>query len=240
MHVRRRHRLTDGRPPSTSLLPGARSMAGFALWMPARHPRRLRNGAKDNLNLNLVHVFVAQSDDLVKSLLPDVRLGLIKSQIVTLDNGTPYRSLPRSVTLDTFLERNIKKEHHAGNPKSLCQFKVFPPMGRDERRRIHHTEPVQAQSQFREVVHESERLGLKTLISLVVAHSSPRPVGRDNLRGTKVTLRKSGLSAGRGSAKQNDQRPNQSYSLPLALICCLLLSHSSHDGSLQDLAAAPY
>jgi len=150
--------------------------------------------------LGFVQVLVANLDDLVKSFLPDVRLGLIKSQILTLDNGTPYRSLPRLVALDTFLERNIKKEHRAGNPKSLCQFQVFPPMGGRERRRIHHTEPVRAQAQFREVVHKSERLGLKTLIALVVAHSSPRPVGRDNLRGTEVALRKSGLSAGCGSA----------------------------------------
>ena len=237
MQGRRRFLLPESRPPSGSLLPRVRSMPGLPLRTPTGRQGRLRNGAKDNLNLDFVQVLIAKFDDLVKSFLPDVRLGLIKSQIVALDNGTPYRSLPRSVTLDTFLERNIKKEHHAGNPKSLCQFKVFPPMGRDERRRIHHTEPVQAQSQFREVVHESERLGLKTLIALVVAHSSPRPVGRNDLRGTKVTLRESGLSASRGSTKQNDRRTDQPHSLLLALICCLFLSHSRHDRSLRDLAA---
>ncbi len=215
-------------------------MPGLPLRTPARCPGRLRNGAKDNLNLGFVQVLVANFDDLVKSFLPDVRLGLIKSQVLTLDNGSPYRSLPRLVALDAFLERNIKKEHHAGNPKSLCQFKVFPPMGRGERRRIHHTEPVRAQSQFREVMHESERLGLKSLIALVVAHSSPRPVGRDNLRGTEVALRKSGLSAGRGSAKQNDRGANQPQSLLLAFTCRLFLDHSGNDDSLQDLAAYPY
>jgi hypothetical protein len=108
-------------------------MAGFALRTPARHPRRLRNGAKDNLNLNLAHVFVAKLDDLVKSFLPDVRLGLIKSQVLALDNRTSYRPLPRSVTLDTFFQRNIKKEDHAGNLKPLCQFKIFLPVVRSER-----------------------------------------------------------------------------------------------------------
>jgi len=132
--VRRRLRLTDGRLPSSSLLPGARSTAGFALRTPARHPRRLRNGAKDNLNLNLVHVFVAQFDDLVKSFLPNVRLSLPKSQVLTLDHRTPYRPLARSVTLDTFLERNIKKENHARNLKPLCQFKIFLAMLLSERR----------------------------------------------------------------------------------------------------------
>jgi hypothetical protein len=108
-------------------------MAGFALRTPARHPRWLRNGAKDNLNLNLVHVFVAQFDDLVKSLLPNVRLGLPKSQVLALDHRASYRPLARSVTLDTFLERNIKKENHARNPKRLCQFKIFLPMVLRER-----------------------------------------------------------------------------------------------------------
>ena len=240
MHERRRPRLTDGRPPSSSLLPGARRMAGFALRTPARHPRRLRNGAKDNLNLNLVHVFVAQFDDLVKSFLPNVRPGLPKSQVLALDHRTSYRPRARSVTLDTFLERNIKKENHARNLKPLCQFQIFLPVVLSERGGIHHTQPVQAQSQFREVVDESERLGLITLIPLVVAHSSSRPVRRDDLRGAKEAPRKSRLSAGSGSAEQDDRRANQSHSLLFAFIWRLFLGHSSNDGSLQDLATYPY
>src|SRR5208337_364632 len=185
IHVRRRLRLMDGRPPASSLLPGAGRMAGLTLRTPGRHPRRLRNGAKDNLNLNLVHIFVAQFNDLVKSFLPNVRLGLPKSQMLALDHRTSYRPRARSVTLDTFLERNIKKENHARNLKPLCQFQIFLPMVLSERGGIHHTEPVQAQAQFREVVDESERLGLKTLIPLVVAHSSSRPVRRDDWVGRK-------------------------------------------------------
>jgi hypothetical protein len=146
------------------------------LRRPARHHRRLRNGAKDNLNLDFVHVFVAQFDDLVKSFPPNVRLSLPKSQVLALDYRTAYRPRARPVTLDTFLERNIKKENHAGNLKPLCQFKVFSAVGRSKRRGVNHTEPIQAQSQFREVVDESERLGLKTLIPLVVAHVPSRPV----------------------------------------------------------------
>jgi hypothetical protein len=74
------------------------------LRTPPRRPRRLRNGAKDNLNLDFVQVLIAQFDDLVKSFLPDVRLGLPKSQVLALDYRTPYRPLPQSVTLDTILE----------------------------------------------------------------------------------------------------------------------------------------
>jgi hypothetical protein len=210
------------------------------LRTPARRRRRLRNGAKDNLNLDFVQVLLAQFDDLIKSFLPDVRLGLAKSQVVTLDYRTSYSSVPRSVTLDTFLEWNIKEEDHAGNLEPLCQFKVFPPMGGRERRGIHHAEPVQAQAQFREVVDKREGLGLKTLIPLVVAHASSRPVRRNDLRGAKVTLRKGRLSAGGRSAKQNDRRANQPYSLSLALIWCLFLGHSSNHGSFQDLAACPH
>jgi hypothetical protein len=109
-------------------------MAGFPLRTPARSPSRLRNGAKDNLNLDFVQVLIGKFDDLVKSFLPDVRLGLPKSQILTLDHRTSYGPLPRSVTLDTFLEWDLKKEDHAGNPKLLCQLEVFPPVGRSERR----------------------------------------------------------------------------------------------------------
>jgi hypothetical protein len=209
------------------------------LRTPARRPRRLRNGAEDNLNLDLVQLLIAKFDDLVKSFLPEVRLGLAKRQVLTFDHRASYRPLPPSVTLDTFLEWNIKKEDHAGNLKSLCQLEVLPAMGRGERRRIHHTEPIQAQSQFREVADKSEGLSLKTLIPLVVAHASSRPVRRDNLRRAEVTLRKSRFSAGRRSAKQNDRRANQSHSLLLALIWCLFLGHSSHDGSVRNLAACP-
>jgi hypothetical protein len=116
------------------------------LRTPGRRHGRLRNGAKDDFNLDFVQILLVKFDDLVKSFLPDVRLGLPKSQVVTLDHGTSYRPLPQSVMLDTFLERNIKKEDHAGNLKPLCQFKVFPAMGRSERRGIHHAEPVQAQA----------------------------------------------------------------------------------------------
>jgi hypothetical protein len=212
-------------------------MAGFPLRTPARRDGRLRNGAKDNLNLHFVQVLISKFDDPVKSFLPDVRLGLPKSQVLTLDHRTSYCPLPRSVALDTFLEWNIKKEDHAGNLKSLCQLEVFPPMGRRECRGIHHTEPVQAQSQFREAMDKSEGLGLKTLIPFVVAHPSSRPVRRDDLRGAKMTLGKSRFSAGRRSAKQNDRRANQSHSLLLALIRCLFLGHSSNDASFRDLAA---
>jgi hypothetical protein len=108
-------------------------MAGFALRTPARRPRRLRNGAKDNLNLNLVHIFVAQFDDLVKSFLPNVRLGLPKSHVLALDHSTSYRPRARSVTLDTFFERNIEKENCARNLKPLCQFQIFLPVMLSER-----------------------------------------------------------------------------------------------------------
>ena len=131
--MRRRLRLTDGRLPPSSLLPGTRSTAGFAFRTPGRRPRRLRNGAKDNLNLNLVHLFVAQFDDLAKPFLPNVRLGLPKGQVLALDHRAPYRPLAGEVTLDTFLERNIKKENHARNLKLLCQFKIFLPMVLSER-----------------------------------------------------------------------------------------------------------
>src|SRR5208337_1783309 len=133
MHVRRRLRLTDGRPPSSSLLPGARRVAGLTLRTAPWHPRRLRNGAKDNLNLDIVHVFLAQLDDLVKSFLPNIGLGLPKSQVLALDHRTPYRPRTRPVTLDTFLQRNIKKKNHARNLKPLCQFKIFLPVVLSER-----------------------------------------------------------------------------------------------------------
>jgi hypothetical protein len=154
--------------------------------------------------LDLIQVLIAKFDDLVKPFLPDVRLGLTKSLVVTLDRGTPHRPLPQPVALDTLLEWNIKKEDHAGNLKPLCQLEVFLSVGRSERRGIHHTEPVQAQTQICEVVNKSECLSLKTLIPLVVAHSASRPVRRYDLGRAKVTLRKSGLSAGGRSAEQNN------------------------------------
>jgi hypothetical protein len=74
------------------------------LRTPGRGPGGLRNGTKNNLDLDLIQVLIAKFDDLVKSFLPDVRLGLIKSQVMTLDHRTPYRPLPQPVALDTLLE----------------------------------------------------------------------------------------------------------------------------------------
>jgi hypothetical protein len=210
------------------------------LRAPTRSRGRLRNGTEDNFNLDLVRVVITQLDDLVKSFLLDVRLGLIKSLVVTLDHRTPYRPLPQAVTLDTFLEWNIKKEDYAGNMKLLCQLEVFLAMGWSERCGIHHTEPVQAQAQFRQIANKTERLGLKTLIPLVVTHAATRPIRRDDLRGAKVALRKSCFAAGGGSAKQNDRRADQSHPLVLALICCLFLGHSSPCGSFLNQNACPY
>jgi len=178
---------------------------------PGRRHRRLRNGSKDNLNLDFVHVFVGQFEDLVKSFLPNVRLSLCKSQVLALDYRTAYRPRARAIALDTFFERNIKKENYAGNLKPLCQFKVFPAMGRSKCSGVNHTEPIQAQPQFCEVAHESECLSLKTLIPFVVAHAPSRPVRGDDLRGAKVALRESRLSARRRSTEQNDRRTNQSH-----------------------------
>jgi hypothetical protein len=116
------------------------------LRTPTRSHGRLWDRTEDNLNLDLVRVLVAKLDDLVKSFLPDVRLGLIESQVVTLDHRGPHRPLAQSVTLDAFLERNVKKEDYAGNMKPLCQFEVFLTMGWSKRRRIHHAKPIQAQT----------------------------------------------------------------------------------------------
>jgi hypothetical protein len=74
------------------------------LRSPARRHGGLRNGTEDNLNLDLIHVLIANFDDLVKSFLPDVRFGLIKSQVMTLNHRAPYRPLPQPVTLDAFLQ----------------------------------------------------------------------------------------------------------------------------------------
>jgi hypothetical protein len=50
--------------------------------------RRLRNGTEDDLDLNFVQVAVSKFNNLVKALLPNLRLGLAESQIVTLDYGS--------------------------------------------------------------------------------------------------------------------------------------------------------
>jgi hypothetical protein len=89
------------------------------LRTPAGRYGRLRDGAKDDLNPDFIQILLAKFDDLVKSFLPDFRLGLPKSEVVTLDHRTSYCPLPQSVTLDTLLKWNIKKEDHAGNLKPL-------------------------------------------------------------------------------------------------------------------------
>ena len=178
-----------GGRPSGLLLPRARSRSGLPLGTPAWGCRGgLGNGTEDNFNLDVVHVLVSKVDDLVKSFLPNVCLGLCKRQILPLDHLAPYRPFTRAVPLDTFFQRNIKEKDHGGNLIALCQFQEIPSMGRRECSRIHHTEAVQTQPQLREVADKSERLGVKTLVALVVAYASSRPVRGDDLRRAEVTL----------------------------------------------------
>jgi hypothetical protein len=110
---------------------------------------------------------------------------------VTLDYGSADRPFPELIALDTFLQRDVKKEDQAWNLKPFCQFQELPAVGRRERGRIHHAKPVQPQSQFRQVADKRERLGVESLVPLVVAHPASRPVRRDDLRGAKVALCKS-------------------------------------------------
>ena len=151
----------------------------------------LGNRTKDNLNLNFVQVVVTKFSNLVKALLPDVRPGLPKSQIVPLDYRSADRPFPQPIALDTFLQRHVKKEDHTRNLEPLRQFQELTTMGRRERSGIHHAEPVQSHSQFREVADKRERLRVESLVALVVTDPASRPVRRDDLRGTKVALCKS-------------------------------------------------
>jgi hypothetical protein len=215
------------------------SLTIFPWRMPAWHRGRLGDGAKDNLNLDFVQFFIPKFDNFVEPFLANFRLGLLESLVMALDHRTPNRPLARLVALDALLQRNIKKENYAGNVEPLRQFLVFLAMLGNKRRRIHHTEAVQAKAQLREGVYQGESLGLKALIPLVVAHPSPRPVRRNNLSGAKVALRKSRFSAGSGSTKQNDGRANQSYSLDLTLILGLFLCHSDNNPSFPKRLAVP-
>jgi hypothetical protein len=201
---------------------------------------RLRNGTEDYLDLNFVQIAVTKFNDLVKTFLPNVRLGLPKSQVVTLDYGSPDRPFPQPIALDTGLQRDVEEEDHRRNLKPLCQFHELPAVGRGERRGIDYAESVHPQSQFRQVADKRERLGVESLIPLVVTHPASRPVRRDDVRGAKVALRKSGLPAGSRSAKQNDRRADQPYSFLLALIDCRFLCHSSYHGPFRDVLICSY
>jgi hypothetical protein len=109
-------------------------LAVGSLRAPARHPRRLGNRTKDDLNLNFVQILITKFDDFVKSFLTNARPCLVKTQVLTFDHKTSNRPVPGLVTLDALLNGNIKKENHAGNVKPFCQFKVFLSMVRSKRR----------------------------------------------------------------------------------------------------------
>jgi len=151
----------------------------------------LRNGSEDNLNLDFFQISVTKFDYLVKALLPDVRLGLSKSQVVPLDHRTADRPFPLPIALDTLLQGHVEKEDHARNLKPLRQFQELTTMGRRQRSGIHHREPVQSHAQFRQVADKGEGLRIESLVPLVVAHAASGPVRRDDLCGAKMALRKS-------------------------------------------------
>jgi len=70
--------------------------------------RRLGDRTEDNLNLNFVQIAVTKFDNLVKALLPDVRLGLSESQVVPLDHRTADRPFPLPIALDTLLQGHVE------------------------------------------------------------------------------------------------------------------------------------
>jgi len=157
-------------------LPGSRSWPAFRLGASPLDRGWLGNGTEDNFNLNFVQVAVTKLNNLVKAFLPNVRLGLAKSQVVTLDYRSADRPFSQAIALDTFLQRHVKQEDCTRNLKPLRQFQELPTVGRRERGGIHHAEPVQAQAQFRQVAHQGERLGIVSLVPLVVAHPATRPI----------------------------------------------------------------
>ncbi len=233
-HFARRLRLrSPGRPRP-------RNGSAFRLRASPLRWSSLRNGTEDNLNLNFVQIAITEFNDLVKAFVRNVRLGLPKGQVVTLDYGSADRPFPQPIALDAGLQGNVKKEDHRRNLKPLGQFHELPAVGRGERRGIHYAEAVQPQSQFRQAADQRERLGVESLVPLVVAHPASRPVRRDDVRGAKVALRKSRLAAGSRSAKQNDRRADQPYPFFLALIGCWFLCHSSYRGSFRDVLICSY
>jgi len=151
----------------------------------------MRNGAEDNLNLNFVQVTVSEFNNLVKALLANIRFALLKSQVVTLDDGNADGPFPQLIALQAFLQRYVKEEDYTRNLKPLRQIQELPAVGRGERSGIDHAEPVQAQAQFRQVADQGEGLGIESLVALVVADPASGPVRGDDLRRAKVARRKS-------------------------------------------------
>ncbi len=126
---------------------------------------------------------------MVKSLLPDAGLHLLEELILPLNDHPPDRPFARLIARQTGLKRHIEKKNHARHPVSARQIEQTFASWLGERRGIHHTQAVDAQPLFNNKVEKREGLRLEPLVSLVITHERPGPVGRDNLSRPKVARR---------------------------------------------------
>ncbi len=174
-----------------------------------------QNWAELNFNLDVFQV--RKFHDLVESFLANRRFGLLKGQVLALDDGPAHGALALGVALYASFQGHIENHQSRGNLEPLPQVEQILPCLRGQRSRVHHTQAIHRKPLFDKEMHQRKGLGVAALVTLVVADAGARPIRRDDLGGPEVTFGEGGFPASRRAAKHHDRRPQQAHRLPTAI-----------------------
>jgi hypothetical protein len=113
---------------------------------------------EEDFDLDLFQITILILHHLVKSLLTNCRLALLKGLVLTLDDRPAYGALALLIAFDASFQRHIEKRQSGRNLKSLCQVEQLLARLAGERCRVHYTKTVQRKSLLYKEMHQGEGL----------------------------------------------------------------------------------
>ncbi len=165
---------------------------------------RSHDRAKKNFDLHFLLVAIRNLHNLIESFLPNGFSSLFKSAVLAFDRRPADRPLTFLIALDAGFKRSIEEHECGRNLIFPGQIKQFLPRLECQRRRINHAEAICHHPLFHNEVDNRKSLGVKALVTLVVANVRTRPIRRNDLGRPEMQLGKGGFSASRGATQHHD------------------------------------
>jgi hypothetical protein len=113
---------------------------------------------------------------LVKSLLPNRRLGLLQGLALPLDNCPADRTLTLGITFEAGFQGHVEKDQRRRNMASSCQIEQILPRLGGQRRRVNHAKPVHRKPLFQQKMQQGKGLRVEALVALVIANEGASPI----------------------------------------------------------------
>jgi hypothetical protein len=163
-----------------------------------------RHWAEHDFKAYRIEFPVVKFQDLVKTLLADCGLRLLKDFILPFDHLPSHGPLALLVALHAGFKRHIEEHGNNWNLESFGQSQEFAASRRGQGRRVHHAKAVETKALLDQKMHQGKGLGVKALIPLVITYPSPCPIGGDDLGWPEMARGEGGFPAGRRSAQHDD------------------------------------